>query len=265
MERESIGALMTTIAQISSMLDTNPNDWREHLPSARHVTASLDFVNYPAGPEEKQRQIQIIELFQRFAHIDVDSGGITDVSSWCLRQSLSLLQLYPEDVDLLRLIGQNWLLRAQPFLARIHLVDGSSSSSGGSVGETTSVSHLTRSEEERQAIRAAAEAEERLHTADYVEARGILLPAVEYLSRAVEATQSQGPLSGALLATAAEAYMSLGNVSYTRVNERYFRQALTYLRLASGQHGYNLPAHLQQYLDDYGPFDLFNEEGVPLR
>jgi hypothetical protein len=36
---------------------------------------------------------------------------------------------------------------------------------------------------------------------DYVEARGILLPAVEYLKRAVDAAHTQGKISGDLLST----------------------------------------------------------------
>lgn len=47
---------------------------------------------------------------------------------------------------------------------------------------------------------AAAEAEARLHTADYVEARGILLPATEYFSKAVESAEEQGIIDGPLLA-----------------------------------------------------------------
>jgi hypothetical protein len=45
---------------------------------------------------------------------------------------------------------------------------------------------------------------------------------------------------------AAEAYMSLGNVSYSYVNERYFRQALIYLRRASQLPNYTLSPYLQQ-------------------
>ena len=52
--------------------------------------------------------------------------------------------------------------------------------------------------------RAFAEAEQRLHTADYVEARGILLPATEYLQRAVDAARSQGNVTGSLLSTVRE-------------------------------------------------------------
>jgi hypothetical protein len=55
------------------------------------------------------------------------------------------------------------------------------------------------SEEQRRVIRATIEAEDRLHSAEYVEARGLLLPAVDYLKHAVEAAGSQDKLSGKLL------------------------------------------------------------------
>lgn len=41
--------------------------------------------------------------------------------------------------------------------------------------------------------------------------------------------------------------MSLGNVSYARTNTDYFRQAIVYLRRASGIPDFPLPAHLQRY------------------
>lgn len=49
-----------------------------------------------------------------------------------------------------------------------------------------------------------------------------------------------------LFLQAAEAYMSLGNVSYSRNSHQYFNQALQYLRMASSIAGYQLPEHLQQ-------------------
>jgi hypothetical protein len=45
---------------------------------------------------------------------------------------------------------------------------------------------------------------------------------------------------------AAEANMSLGNVTSSRINDRYYRQAMAYLREASQIPGYCLPAHLAQ-------------------
>lgn len=42
--------------------------------------------------------------------------------------------------------------------------------------------------------------------------------------------------------------MSLGNVSYSYVNEQYFRQALVYLRRASQHPNYRLSPYLQKYV-----------------
>jgi hypothetical protein len=92
-------------------------------------------------------------------------------------------------------IGQYWLLRAQKPLSRIHHTEQSSLSSSGGSQELS----LSSGEEQRRALRATIEAEERLHSGDYVEARGILLPAVEYLKYAVDAAASQDNLSGPVL------------------------------------------------------------------
>lgn len=111
-----------------------------------------------------------------------------------------------------------------------------------------------------------------MHLPDYVEARGVLLPATEYLRQAVTAATAQGALTGDLLITvrgsasplfrvarfvlsarltgdgtqAAEAYMSLGNVSYSRVGEGIFENAVLFLRAASQIPGYSLPRHLRR-------------------
>jgi hypothetical protein len=171
-------------------------------------------------------------------------------------------------------IGKWWLSKAQPSLARINAEETSSSSSSAGASRATRphsdpTTHL-RTEEVRHAARSIdrdTEAEARLHTQEYVEARGILLPAIEYLRRAVEEADSQGSTNGSLLVTvrvasrsaslrvwwsdllleAAEAYMSLGNVSYARTNTDYFKQAIMYLRRASDIPGFPLPAHLQRY------------------
>lgn len=95
-------------------------------------------------------------------------------------------------------IGHWWLQKAQPCLARIHAIDGSSSSSGGS-GLGGHGLALTRSEEERELEEDEEEAEARAHTSDYVEARGYLAPATEYLARAVQWAHHQGSLNGELL------------------------------------------------------------------
>lgn len=44
---------------------------------------------------------------------------------------------------------------------------------------------------------------------------------------------------------AAEAFMSLGNVSSSKTNSQYFQQALSYLKAANEVPGYVLALHLQ--------------------
>ncbi|KAF2200399.1 hypothetical protein GQ43DRAFT_432532 [Delitschia confertaspora ATCC 74209] len=120
------------------------------------------------------------------------------------RTALALLDIYPGNAELLKLIGNNWLSRAQPPLARNHLAERNSCSSGESI----------------HAAENLAEAEDRVQSADYVDAHGILLPATEYLQRAVESASRGQSVTGHLLST------------------KY--QANT------------LPSYLQQYLVEYG-------------
>ena len=47
---------------------------------------------------------------------------------------------------------------------------------------------------------------------------------------------------------AAEANISLGNVSYSHHSEAYFHQAVRYLQQASEVRGYTLGAYLQRYV-----------------
>lgn len=75
-------------------------------------------------------------------------------------------------------LGQAWLSKAQYWLAKIHQEEGSSSA-GGEEDDTV--------------------AEKRRHTANYVEARAVLMPAVDFFGRAVQNAQNQHGLTGELL------------------------------------------------------------------
>lgn len=266
---------MSTAEHITTALDANHESWRDHLQAVRHITAVLEFTDTNSNETRRVWQTTLITVFQRVAYADADSGGVSDISDWCLKQAVTLLPLYPENVDLLTrkytrsfvmmqylekiVIGRNWLSRAQRSLAKIHLSEQNSSCSGGSPSMP-----LSTSEENRRTRRSDNEAESRLYTSDYVEARGILLPAVEYLERAAEAAHTQGKMTGDLLSVvsnayctnvvtlvtrhyqAAEAFMSLGNVSSLKTNGRYFQKALSYLRTATELSDYILPQHLQK-------------------
>ena len=58
-------------------------------------------------------------------------------------------------------------------------------------------------------MRRNIEVENRLYTSDYVEARGTLFPAVEYLKRAVEAARTQEKVTGGLLCTVSHVILQL--------------------------------------------------------
>ncbi|KAF1969198.1 hypothetical protein BU23DRAFT_244606 [Bimuria novae-zelandiae CBS 107.79] len=247
MDEDTVRTLFLTVECMNKSLGRADDSWRDHLEAIRNITSILEFNDTISDQDRRQWQLPLMTVFQRVAYADADSGGVPDIANWCLKQAVTLLQVYPEDVELLTLIGRNWLSRAQRSLSRIHLSEQSSSSSG----ESSQV-HLSSSEENRQVIRGNAEAESIVCSADYVEARGILLPAVEYLQCAVNTARSQGNITGDLLTTAAEACMSLGNVSSPKTNCQYFQQALSYLQDANELTNYNLPLHLQSYLEDYG-------------
>ncbi|KAF1936210.1 hypothetical protein EJ02DRAFT_359621 [Clathrospora elynae] len=230
-----IQTLMATVELVDTNLNIAPGSWRDQLQTIRNATSSLDLLDTIPNEARKRWQLPLITVFQRVAFSDADNGAIQDIADWCLRQALTLLQVYPEDFDLMSLIGRNWLLRAQKALAGIARTEtGSSSSEGSTFGQPNATT------------RTLAETELRLGLADYVQARVLLLPATDYLQRAVSAADAQGVASGHLLTMAAEAFMSLGNVTSSRVNDRYYHQAMSYLRAAAEHPNHSLPRHLEQ-------------------
>ncbi|KAK3635786.1 hypothetical protein LTR56_014492 [Elasticomyces elasticus] len=247
-EERSISVCKTSVDRIYSMLRTSPQEYQDFLPLARSVISHIDGTSFMQQTRRTAEQSWLIGGLQRLALIDNGNCEALDICTWCTRQWMTVTAREPQNVEALRGLGKAWLGRAQPSLTRIHRTDGCSSSSRGSSQSCT----RTSNESERRSAAAVAEAERRVGTADYVEARGFLQPAIEYLGRAVAAATTQRALSGDLLATTAEAYMSLGNASSPRTNEQYFRRALQLLRAATTIQGYTLSRYLQQYLDDYG-------------
>ena len=198
-EEQRINVCKTSLNQIWGMLRSSPQNWRNYVTLARSVIAHLDATTFMQQPARASEQAWMIAGLQRLATVDAENGGVADITAWCSRQWLVIFQRDPQNVAALRGIGQSWLAKAQPVLARIHRADGSSSSSTGS--SQRSAGRMTSSEEERQSAAATAEAERRSGTQDYVEAQGFLQPATEYLERAVAAATAQRALSGDLLAT----------------------------------------------------------------
>lgn len=175
-EDQRIAACKTAITQIYTMLRSSPQQWRSFLALARATIASLDSTTLMQQAARTPEQVWITTALQLIATKDVENGAVADIASWCSRQWLLILQRDSQNLAALRGLGQMWLSRAQPSLARIH------------AGQS------------RAGSESATEAERRVGAAEYVEARGILQPAVEYLEKAVAAASKQSALAGDLLA-----------------------------------------------------------------
>ncbi|KAI2477970.1 hypothetical protein Ptr902_10653 [Pyrenophora tritici-repentis] len=217
MDIQMTQTLMATVELMNTTLDTAPDSWRDHLQAIRTTTDDFELADTTPDEERRRWQIPLISVFQRVAFADADNGPTPDIADWCLRQLLTLLHVYPSDVEILDLIGRNWLLRAQQPLASIAQAENDSSSGDPSTfGEPDAIT------------RTISETERRLYDADYVEARRLLVQAADYLKRAVDAALAEARLTETLLSTAAKAFRSLDNVMSardingdSRANERY--------------------------------------------
>jgi hypothetical protein len=101
MDQNAVNSLMSTVNLISTNLNTRPESWREQLQAIRSTTMSLEILDGTPEEARKRWQLPLISVFQRVAFADADNGLVQDVADWCLRQALTLLHLYPQDVDIL--------------------------------------------------------------------------------------------------------------------------------------------------------------------
>jgi len=109
--QERLVICRTSVARIYSMLQTSPDEWESYVDSARSVMASIDVTPFMADPNESEEQIWVIEGLQKLAFRDSDSGGLSDIADWCLRQWLRVLQNHPQNIE---------TLKGEPILAVEH-------------------------------------------------------------------------------------------------------------------------------------------------
>lgn len=104
-------------------------------------------------------------------------------------------------------LGFHWLKKAQPHLAIVHVEDRSSSSAASNGRPTTTELPYSQADDDADALRAANEAEDRVQTAHYVEARGLLVPATDFFARAVEVADEEDGVTGELLVLVSECFV----------------------------------------------------------
>ncbi|RDW78146.1 hypothetical protein BP5796_05998 [Coleophoma crateriformis] len=250
-----IEQVKTIITNLDNVVSNYADRIESYIPSAQSAMAVLDRIRFFREPNRLPEQIWIIQGLQDFAYHDADSGCIRDVAEWSQSAWLKILRIHPENSQILMGLGSNWLQRAQAVLSKIQNEESNQQTNGSS---QSSEPQLTSSEPRNEII---ADYEpptdgrrQRIESANYVEARGYLQPAVDFYTRAVRAADSENSMTGSLLAWAAEAQMSLGNVTGSPRDERYFSQAIRYLRRAEAIPNYTLSIYLQNYLDEYGRY-----------
>lgn len=180
----------------------------ELLNNGRRIIASIDSMPTVLEPQIEQKQLDLIEAVQRLAYYDPDSGGVKDIAEWCMQKWLSILQRDPEHWQVLKGntslpleissvpvsthsgpragLGHAWLLKSQVSLAKIHTKE-------------ESVPPTMDWPRPHSRDRHVMDDDNVLNGADYVEARGTLLPSTEYFARAVRAAEKKNELTGDLL------------------------------------------------------------------
>lgn len=93
---QDVAACEAVVDQVSAMLATSRASWRSYLPVVRDSIRSLDSKGFMNQPEEVQRQLRFLDVFQKYAFVEQDSGAIEDVAGWCLQHWLAILQRYPD-------------------------------------------------------------------------------------------------------------------------------------------------------------------------
>ena len=101
MDQRAVETLLSTVDLITTTLDHNPGAWRDRLQTIRSITSSLEMSDTVPDQSRRQWQVPLVSAFQQVAFIDADSGGVLDIADWCLKQELSMITLYPQDVELL--------------------------------------------------------------------------------------------------------------------------------------------------------------------
>ncbi|MCJ1316629.1 hypothetical protein MMC15_001950 [Xylographa vitiligo] len=219
--RTQIAALEVDVRDNPNMPGSNPQKWLSCLQIARLVIITVERTPQLRDQFGSESWTRLIQVLQKLAYQDPDTGGETDIALWCL--------------------GNAWLLKSQKTLARIYREENSPSSSSS----TTSIPHNRI----RSPVPDTRDAS-RTDSQDYVEARDTLRPSLESFDRALAVANAQGGASGDLLTLSAEAFISFGNVLHPHRNEAYYQKALRLLRAASEIDGYQIEAHLQNFLDE---------------
>jgi hypothetical protein len=90
------------VQHIITSIQNDPGNWRDLLPHARSLVAFLDISTSGFSSFTGEQKLWILDTLQRLAFAEPDTGAISDVANWCLRQTLVIVDEVPEDTVALR-------------------------------------------------------------------------------------------------------------------------------------------------------------------
>lgn len=85
-----------------SDLGFSGNQLEQHVTMARSIIRLLDQTSLLQRAARLDDQVLIVSRLQDLAYHEPDSGGISDIAHWCVRQWLRLLQEHAEVVEVLQ-------------------------------------------------------------------------------------------------------------------------------------------------------------------
>jgi hypothetical protein len=210
------------LSQVLSALHANPASKAHYLPLARQVVSQVDQSQIMSSPHRLIERKWFLQGLQQYATWGNTHGAYQEIAAWCETHWNGILHHDPQNAaalngasflvsimvsgmhgaDLPAALGSYWLYRAQPLLTRIYDAEamvfgdvptGSSAETLASGVRSRVMSAVTEDDTDSAIV------EELRHRPDYVEARGLLSPAANFFSRAVNATPDTDPSYGHLL------------------------------------------------------------------
>ena len=101
-EEQRIAAAKASVEEIYNALSANPSAWQFSLTAARGAMTAIDATTYMRRRDQFEDQAWLVNGLQKLAYHEPDVGAITDVSEWCLRSWLVILQNHPNNVEVLK-------------------------------------------------------------------------------------------------------------------------------------------------------------------
>jgi hypothetical protein len=103
MSNSRLHSALSSINSVHGLLaQLTPEQWQQCLELIRRDMAILSNFHFFGQDYPDSLQIPVLYALQRIAYHDHESGGATDIGSWCLDRWLRILGRGPHNIQILR-------------------------------------------------------------------------------------------------------------------------------------------------------------------